>query len=632
MQRVFSWLSRRRWFISLPLVILAGVGVYLGIAALLDWANSTEFCGTLCHAMTPEYTAYQTSFHARVRCAECHVGPGLLAEVEAKWQGLRELWLYLTNTYERPIPSPVENLRPARDTCEQCHWPEVFYQDRAVTIPHFEDDLSNTRNNTYMLVKIGGGTHRQGQGRGIHWHIENRVEYIATDPQRQHIPWVRAQLNGQTVTFVDVTEPLSEEQLARYEVRTMDCIDCHNRATHIFRSAEEAVDQALANGLLSTELPYLRKKAVEVMKATYPDQKTALEAIAALEEYYRQNDPRYPEHRELIAQAVQVLQNIYRSSHFPDYRVYPETYPDNIGHSQSPGCFRCHDGKHLAADGSSIRLHCNICHTIPQTLPAGQPAPAIPLQSPEQPASHLASNWMAEHRTVVDASCASCHEMPTFCANPNCHGRSWPYVNLKVVSPPFPLPTPVPAGPTPTLPPPTPVPAGPSEAVLRGASLYGQKCLSCHARPERLAKEASKRQEFARVILNGKETMPAFPLTEAQIDDLIAYVTWARDHPGEMLPTPVPTSVPGGGPTVPSFSNDILPLLQKNCGATCHSATTASGGFRAVDYAGVRAVVLPGNPAGSRLVQVQQGSHPVRLTEAELQQVMAWILAGAPDN
>ncbi len=631
MRRLLAWLSRQRWFISLPLLILAGVGVYLGIAALLDWANSTAFCGTICHTMTPEYTAYQRSFHARVRCSECHVGPGLLAEVEAKWQGLRELWLYITNTYERPIPSPVENLRPARDTCEHCHWPEVFYQDRAIAIPHFADDQANTRSTTYMLVKIGGGMHRQGQGRGIHWHIENRVEYIATDPQRQHIPWVRAQLNGQVVTFVDVTEPLSEAELAQYEIRTMDCIDCHNRATHIFRSAEQAVDEAMANGLLSPDLPYLRKKAVEVMKATYPDQKTALEAIAALEEYYRQNDPQYAEHKEKVAQAVRVLQDIYSASHFPDYKVYPETYPDNIGHSESPGCFRCHDGKHLAADGSSIRLHCNICHTIPQTVPAGQPAPPISFQSPPEPPSHLASNWMAEHRTVMDASCAACHRMETFCANPNCHGRSWPYVNLKAVSPPFPLPTPVPA--SPTLPP-TPVPATPAEAVRRGAALYAEQCASCHARPERLFRRKFEREEFISAVRNGKEGMPAFALTESQIEDLIAFVLWARTHPGETLgPTVGPTPIPTLGPAaVPSFSRDILPALQKSCGSSCHSATAAAGGFRAVDYAGVRAVVLPGDPVGSRLVQVQRSDHPAHLGQAELELVIAWIQAGAPDN
>lgn len=637
MRHIFAWLSRRRWFISLPLLILAGVGVYLGIAALLDWANSTAFCGTTCHTMTPEYTAYQRSFHARVRCAECHIGPGLLAEVEAKWQGLRELWLYVTNTYERPIPSPVENLRPARDTCEHCHWPEVFYQDRAVAIPHFANDQANTRSTTYMLVKIGGGTHRRGQGRGIHWHIENRVEYIATDPQRQHIPWVRAQLNGKVVTFVDMTEPLSEAELARYGIRTMDCIDCHNRATHIFRSAEQAVDEAMANGLLSSDLPYLRKKAVEVMKATYPDQKTALEAIAALEEYYRQNDPRYAEHKEEVAQAIRVLQDIYSASHFPDYKVYPETYPDNIGHSESPGCFRCHDGKHLAADGTSIRLHCNICHTIPQTVPAGQSAPAISFQSPDQPPNHLASNWMAEHRTVMDASCATCHPMETFCANPNCHGRSWPYVDLEAVSPPFPLPTPVPASPTPQATPvaSSPTPVVPSDAVQRGAGLYIEKCVSCHALPERLLQEESEREEFISAVRSGRKGMPPFPLTDAQMEALITFVLWwAQAHPGEVLrPTPVPISSPTAGPVaVPSFSREILPMLQKSCGSSCHSATAAAGGFKAVDYTGIRSVVIPGDPAGSRLVQVQRGNHPVRLSPAELELVIEWIRAGAPDN
>ncbi|MGC8875057.1 MAG: cytochrome c3 family protein [Chloroflexia bacterium] len=550
MQRLCGWLSRRRWYVSVPLVLAAGIVAYLLIAGLLDWANSTRFCGTTCHSMTPEYTAYQESFHARVRCAECHVGPGLAAEVQAKWQGIRELWLYVTNTYERPIPSPVENLRPARETCEECHWPEVFYSDRAVVIPHYADDEANTRTNTYMLVKIGGGTSRKGQGKGIHWHIENRVEYIATDPQRQNIPWVRAQLNGRTVTFVDVTQPLSDAQIASAEIRVMDCMDCHNRATHIFRSAATAVDEAMANGRLPTDLPYLRKQAVEVMQASYTTQDEALAAIAAIPDFYRQNYPGiYEQRREALDRAVQVLQEIYRYSHFPDARVYPDTYPDNLGHSQFPGCFRCHDGKHLSSDGQSIRLHCNICHTIPQTVVEGQPAPAISLREPAQPESHLASNWIAEHRTVVDASCSSCHEPQTFCANVNCHGRSWPYVDLSVVTPPFPLPTPA-----------TPTPVVPTRA-----------------------------------------------------------------------PTPAPTT--GTTPAaVPSFFSEILPVLLQKCGNACHSVQVASGGFRAVDYAGVMQVVVAGDPDASRLVQVQRGKHAVLLSPEELERVIAWIRAGAPDN
>jgi len=569
MQRIFAWLSRRRWFISLPIVIVAGVIAYLLIAGLLDWANSTGFCGTTCHVMKPEYTAYQQSFHARVRCAECHVGPGLVAEVEAKWAGARELWLYLTNTFERPIPSPVESLRPARDTCEHCHWPEVFYQDRAVGLAHYAEDEANTRTTTYMLLKIGGGTTRQGQGRGIHWHIQNVVEYIATDPQRQNIPWVRASLNGQTVTYVDVTQPLSEAEWQKYEVRVMDCIDCHNRATHIFRPADQAVDEAMAAGLLPTDLPYLRRQAVAAMQAEYGSQEGALAGIAALAGFYQQNYPAlYQERRSDIERAIAVLQDIYRSSHFPEYRVTPQTYPDNVGHSASPGCFRCHDGKHLAQDGSSIRLHCNICHTIPQTVPAGQPAPQIPFVSEMQPEDHLASNWMAEHRKAVDSSCASCHQMQTFCANPNCHGRSWPYVDLGAVSPPFPLPQPVPATPTPL---PSPAVAVP-DAVVRGQALYLQSCAACHPQPGQLAEGGRvEREEFAQAILQGKEGMPAMALSAAQIDDLVALVAWSVQHPGVPLATlaPAPTAGAAATPGTVRFSTDVLPVLQGQCAATC---------------------------------------------------------------
>lgn len=440
MRRLCTWLGRRRWFVSVPLVIVAGIVAYLLIHSLLSWANSTRFCGETCHVMDPEYTAYQQSFHARVACVECHVGPGLWAEVEAKWEGLRELYLNVTKTFERPIASPVENLRPARETCEQCHWPEVFYEDRAVELVHYAEDEENTRTNTYMLVKIGGGTSRRGQGRGIHWHIENLIEYVALDPQRQEIPWVRAQIDGETITYVDAGSSFDETALDQYEVRVMDCIDCHNRATHIFRSAEQAVTEAMANRLLPTDLPYLYKQAVETMGATYASEEDALAAIATIPDYYRENYPEVYQRRLADLQVVvHTLQDLYSLSHFPEMEVYPETYPDNVGHSESPGCFRCHDGNHLSEDGLSIRLHCNICHTIPQTVAAGQPAPEVAFPGAREPASHLASDWMAEHHNAIDEGCTACHEMQTFCANVNCHGRTWPYVDLSAAEPPFPL-------------------------------------------------------------------------------------------------------------------------------------------------------------------------------------------------
>lgn len=639
MKRLCGWLGRLPWFVSLGVLIIAGLAAYLIISSGLDYANSVPFCGTTCHVMDPEYTAYQRSFHARVRCADCHVGPGLAAEIKAKWEGAKELYMNITNTYERPIPSPVESLRPARETCEQCHWPALFYRDRAVELVHYAKDEANTRIDTYLLVKIGGGSSRAGLGRGIHWHIENPIRYVATDPQRQNIPWVQAQIDGKTVTFVDAANPLSETDLQQYEVREMDCIDCHNRATHVFRSAANSLDQALANGRLPADLPYLRKQAQNLMEATYAGQAEALAALAGLTQFYQQNYPQLYEQRQAeIQQVVTVVQELYTVSHFPAMEVYPATYPNNLGHAESAGCFRCHDGKHVAEDGSSIRLHCNICHTIPQTVAAGDPVPAIPFQEPQQPASHLASNWIAGHRSAMDESCAGCHQVATFCANPNCHGRSWPYVNLEVVSLPYPLPEPgAPATVTPAPATVTPAPAG-DTTVAAGRALFAANCTRCHERPP---VDEPERDEIVETVRQGRPgEMPAFRFDDAQMETLVAFIGWWLQHPGEAAPTPaVSTAVPtpaGGATPVPgsavSFAADILPVLQAKCGASCHSASAARGGFKAVDYAGVQQVVTPSNPAASRIVQVQQGPHPGKLTAEELQRVIDWIKAGASNN
>ncbi|MCU0519503.1 MAG: tetrathionate reductase family octaheme c-type cytochrome [Anaerolineae bacterium] len=439
-----GWLrEHRRGTATMVLLVLGSALVgWVSLHYLLEFTASTEFCGELCHATRAEYVTYHTSLHANVDCAECHVGPGLGAEFNAKLNGLRELWLYTTNSWERPIPSPVETLRPARDVCEVCHWPEVFYADRAIEIPHFANDEDNSRSTTTMLLKIGGGTERAGQGQGIHWHIENKVEYVATDPQRQIIPWVRAEIDGKVVTYVDVTNPLTEDQLAQYEVREMDCIDCHNRASHIFRSSNEMLDEALANGVLPTDLPYLRREAWNALEAG-PDEEAAIQAIEAIPAFYQASYPSiYGTQQDVLADVVQELKDMYAISHFPKEQVFSTTYPDNLAHLEDPGCFRCHNGKHYAqADGDqSIRLHCTICHTIPQTVEEGEPAPEIKLGPAWQPPTHLSSTWIADHRYTFDGSCVDCHEEETFCANQNCHGRSWPYVNLSVSNPPFAFP------------------------------------------------------------------------------------------------------------------------------------------------------------------------------------------------
>ncbi|TFG72435.1 MAG: hypothetical protein E4H27_02625, partial [Anaerolineales bacterium] len=444
LKQIYSWLTQRRATVFGLVILVFGSAVvgFLAIHYTFEFTASTDFCSDYCHATKAEQVTYRTSLHANLECSECHVGPGLDNEIKAKMNGLRELALTITDNYERPIASPVETLRPAREVCEHCHWPEMFYADRAVEIPHFANDESNSRNNTYLLMKIGGGTERQGQGQGIHWHIQNKVEYIATDPQRQSIPWVRAELNGKVMTFVDAKNPITEAELAEYEIREMDCIYYHNRASHIFRSTDTLLDEAMAGGQLPTDLPFLRREAENIMEAHF-EYNTAIEKLETLPEFYRENYPEiYSENQEVLAYVVKVLTDMYAISHFPEQKVDHTTYPDNLAHSDFPGCFRCHDGNHYAVAevDQSIRLHCNICHSIPETAAEDQPVPDMPFVQNWQPDNHLSSTWMVDHRFTFDQSCIGCHEEETFCANSNCHGRSWPYVDLSARVSPFPLP------------------------------------------------------------------------------------------------------------------------------------------------------------------------------------------------
>ena len=240
---------------------------------------------------------------------------------------------------------------------------------------------------------------------------------------------------------MDAKNPISESDLANFEIREMDCIDCHNRASHIFRSTDTLLDEAMASGRLPSDLPYFRREAVQIMEA-HLEFDTAIEKLEAIPDFYRDNYPDiYEDKREVLEYSVQVLKDLYTISHFPEQEVNHDTYPDNLAHSEFPGCFRCHDGNHYAVDDgdTSIRLHCNICHTIPETVAENEPVPDTPFVPNWQPDNHLSSTWMADHRFTFDQTCVGCHQEESFCANPNCHGVSWPYVDLSARTSPFPL-------------------------------------------------------------------------------------------------------------------------------------------------------------------------------------------------
>jgi hypothetical protein len=357
----------------LGFVILSVVSlVILGTASYrsVEYMDSIQFCGQTCHSvMNPEFTAYQRSPHSRVACVDCHIGPGAGWFVRSKLSGVGQVFAVTLKTFDRPIPVPVENLRPARETCEQCHWPEKFHGDRIKVKTKFADDEANTELKTVMILKVGGGSPESGFASGIHWHmnIANRVTYLPADETRQTIPFVRMQdREGRTTDYLTAgTEPPSEETLRR-RGRVMDCVDCHNRPTHVFRLPDEEVDEALRVGRIDRGLPFVRRTAVEILARPYASGEEARRAIpAALEEYYRTSHPEVARARaDSIRRAGQALAAIHALNVFPEMKITWGTYADNIGHMNAPGCLRCHDGEHTSADGQTISAECDNCHTL----------------------------------------------------------------------------------------------------------------------------------------------------------------------------------------------------------------------------------------------------------------------------
>jgi hypothetical protein len=360
---------RRRLMIVAMLTIANVVIVSLAAFRGVEYMDSPQFCGRVCHTvMEPEYTAYLDGPHSRVHCVDCHIGPGAPWFVKSKLDGLRQVWAVAVNSYERPVPTPVHDLRPARDTCEQCHWPAKFTGDLIKTYRTFASDETNSEDVTTMRLRVGGGSWRFGGPHGIHWHISanHTVEYVAADEDREVIPWVRlTDADGRVTVFT--AEGVPAEPQPEGELRTMDCVDCHNRPTHRFApSVESAVDQALASGALPQNLPYVRREAVRVLEEEFQDRATAEQRIAErLQTFYETGYPdlvRAGDGR--IAQAIGGTQRVYAHNVFPAMDVTWGTHPSHIGHSESEGCFRCHDGGHAAPDGSVIRQDCDLCHTM----------------------------------------------------------------------------------------------------------------------------------------------------------------------------------------------------------------------------------------------------------------------------
>jgi nitrate/TMAO reductase-like tetraheme cytochrome c subunit/mono/diheme cytochrome c family protein len=480
-----------RWAYILPYLVLIIVFIVLFAGGTYGWerTNSTEFCGTACHTMPPQGVTHSNSPHANVTCEECHVGRAAFADqFMRKSQALHEIYYMTFSLYEYPIRAKA--LRPARDTCEKCHLPETFTSDSLRTIKHFASNEENTAATTYLILKTGGGSKREGLGFGIHWHITNQVQYYAADDLNQQIPYVRVyQDDGSYTEYTDVESGFDPANVDESQLKQMDCTTCHNRVTHDFMYPSESVDVSMSRGLIDPSIPSIQQKAVDVLSAKYNTSDEATKAIAALEDVYKQDYPDYyAQNGEVIQKALTEIQSIYDRTVFHDQKVDWTTHPNNLGHVNSPGCFRCHDGKHLNDKNEAVRLECNLCHSIPVVTGEKDLVTKIEINSGGiEPDSHLNPNWISLHNKSMDQTCAQCHSTDgaggtsntSFCSNSACHGSVFTFAGFdapalrEILK--DQIPTPPPAQTTTTS-----SPTAASSYDTNIGPLFTAKCGACH--------------------------------------------------------------------------------------------------------------------------------------------------------
>jgi len=363
------------------LVVMTLINVLiLAVASVagLHFMDQPNFCGTACHkVMNPEWVVYQQSPHSRVACVQCHVGEGAKAHFDAKLNGLRQIWLASLNLYRRPIPTPVHTLRPARETCEKCHWPEKFYGNRLKTIVHYGDDEASTPRYTTLSLKVNS-TIEEG---GIHWHVgrDVTVRYASLDDARQEMIWVEVtRPDGSSARYVN--RRLGEEPSAE-GIRTMDCVDCHNRATHIYETPVGAVERRIQLGMIDRSLPFIKKTGVAAIAPDYPSAEVARRGIEArVASFYRSHAPAVLAGKAAaIDGAVTALQAAWTRNIHPYMNLGWGAYPSLLGHREAKGCFRCHNREMVDQSGRWIPDDCTLCHSI---LAMDAPEPFTNLDTP----------------------------------------------------------------------------------------------------------------------------------------------------------------------------------------------------------------------------------------------------------
>ncbi len=364
---------RKLIFLATVLTLINVFIISLTAYSGYHYTESVSFCAQLCHSvMAPEEVAYENSPHSRVACVECHIGEGAQWFVKSKISGARQLVAVVTGSYSRPIETPLHGLRPARDTCEACHRPELFHGDKLQVINKYLPDEKNTHVQTVLRLKVGTGGYQGTEANGIHWHVspENKITYTHSDRGREHINEVTlTKQDGTQVVFLsEEAQESSETQEGGHEggTREMDCLDCHNRPTHIYLGPNKALDQKLAHDTIPQSLPFIKKMGYELITKEYSSKEEAKNNIATvLRSWYRENYPELVKNNmPLLEKAIAGVQAAYVENVYPEMKITWNTYDNFLGHSDDSGCFRCHDDSHATSTGETISGDCDTCHVI----------------------------------------------------------------------------------------------------------------------------------------------------------------------------------------------------------------------------------------------------------------------------
>jgi len=356
---------RRRYLLTAA--VLAIIAFFVSGYHLYHFSESIEFCGVQCHSvMQAEYRLHARSSHSHVTCAECHIGAGASWFVKSKLSGLHQVYAVLAKTYSRPISTPIENLRPAVETCEYCHSPKVFHGNEMKVFRSIPSDgRVGDPEVSAVLLKIGGFRPESGAFSGIHWHASqsDKVEYRALDRQRLKIRDIRVTRGGKVTTYERSDLP---ELPADAPWREMDCSDCHNRVPHTFQTVEQSVDELFLDGRLDRTLPDGKAAALYALDGGYAHEQAHTAIRSRLAQYYQGKHPEWSRNHdgEIRKAADTLYTEAYSRNVFPANGIKWGTYPDHRGHQGDAGCFRCHDQSHQATDGRTISQDCELCHSV----------------------------------------------------------------------------------------------------------------------------------------------------------------------------------------------------------------------------------------------------------------------------